>query len=96
MSLIDRKHTHAGPLPRDDVMSALGLSVVELARHLGVGADTLNRILNERQSIDIDLATRLGRLCGKGPGLWLRMPAAHDAWQAARIDTSAIPTLRAA
>jgi plasmid maintenance system antidote protein VapI len=27
---------------------------------------------------------RLGKLCGDGPGIWLRMQQAHDLWQAER------------
>ncbi|CAA7613245.1 hypothetical protein [Magnetospirillum sp. UT-4] len=28
------------------------------------------------------MAVRLGRFCGNGPGLWLRMQQAHDLWKA--------------
>jgi plasmid maintenance system antidote protein VapI len=30
------------------------------------------------------MAVRLGKLCGDGPGIWLRMQMAHDLWQAKR------------
>jgi plasmid maintenance system antidote protein VapI len=43
------------------------------------------------------VAVRLGKLFGDGPGPWVRMPAAHDTWHAAReVDTSQILTLDAA
>jgi plasmid maintenance system antidote protein VapI len=28
------------------------------------------------------MAIRLGKFCGNGPGLWLRMQQAHDLWHA--------------
>lgn len=31
-----------------------------------------------------DMAVRLGKLCGNGPGLWLRLQANYDAWKASK------------
>ena len=45
------------------------------------------------------MALRLGKLCGNGPELWLRMQMAHDLWRAERTlraDLARIPTHRAA
>jgi plasmid maintenance system antidote protein VapI len=28
------------------------------------------------------MALRLGKFCGNGPGIWLRMQQAHDIWKA--------------
>jgi addiction module HigA family antidote len=44
----------------------------------------LHRILAEEASISPAMALRLGRFCGNGPGLWLRMQQAHDLWVAER------------
>jgi len=30
------------------------------------------------------MAVRLGKFCGNGPQIWLRMQQAHDLWQAER------------
>jgi plasmid maintenance system antidote protein VapI len=39
---------------------------------------------------------RLGKLFGDGAGIWVRMQAAYDTWQAEQnVDVSAIPTIRA-
>jgi addiction module HigA family antidote len=92
----DRQPTHPGEVLREDVLPSLGISKTEAARLLGVSRETLYRILRGEQPISIDFAARLGKLCGNGPGLWLRMQAAHDAWRAERIDTSDVPTIRAA
>ena len=75
---------HPGDLLRDDVLPALGISVSEAARQLGVTRQTLHRILAGTHGVTPDMALRLGRFCGNGPGLWLRMQQAHDLWHAER------------
>jgi addiction module HigA family antidote len=91
-----RAPTHPGEILREDVLPSLAISNSDVARHLGISRETLYRVLRGEQPIGITLAARLGKLCGNGPGLWLRMQAAHDVWKAERIDTSDTPTIRAA
>jgi addiction module HigA family antidote len=69
------------------------------AEKLGVSRQTLHAILAERSAVTPEMAVRLGKLCGDGPGVWLRMQMAHDLWQAERELAEAvknIPTLHAA
>jgi antitoxin HigA-1 len=75
---------HPGSILRDDVLPALGLSVSEAARQLRVSRRMLHAILSERSSVSPEMAVRLGRFCGNGPGLWLRMQVEHDLWHAER------------
>jgi addiction module HigA family antidote len=79
-----RPTTYPGEILREDVLPALGLSVSEAARQLGVSRQTLHRILAGTQSITPDMALRIGRFCGNGPGIWLRMQQDHDLWKAER------------
>ncbi len=79
-----RPPTHPGAILREDVLPVLGLSVSEAARQLGVTRQTLHRILAEKTSVTPEMAVRLGRFCGNGPGLWLRMQQACDLWRAER------------
>ena len=79
-----RTPTHPGSILREDVLPALRLSVSEAARQLGVSRQTLHRIMAEKTSITPEMAVRLGRFCGNGPGLWLRMQQAYDLWHAER------------
>ena len=81
---LTRPPTHPGAILREDVLPALGLSVSESARQLGVTRQTLHRIMAEKTSITPEMAARLGRFCGNGPGLWLRMQQAYDLWRAER------------
>jgi len=91
--------THPGELLREDVLPALHLTVKDAAANLGVSRQTLHAILTERSAVTPEMAVRLGKLCGNGPGIWLRMQVAYDLWHAERAmaeTVKSIPTLRAA
>jgi addiction module HigA family antidote len=95
----DLPRTHPGALLREDVLPALRITVKDAADKLGVSRQTLHAILSEKSAITPEMAVRIGKLCGNGPDLWLRMQIAHDLWQAERNLAEAvkkIPTLRAA
>lgn len=77
-----RQPTHPGEILREDVLPSLRLSVPEAARQLRVTRQTLHRILAGRSAVTPEMALRLGRFCGNGPDLWLRMQQAHDLWRA--------------
>jgi addiction module HigA family antidote len=77
-----RRPTHPGEIVRDFVLPELGISVSEAARQLGVTRQTLHSILSGRSAVSAEMALRLGRFCGNGPGLWMRMQQAFDLWQA--------------
>jgi len=87
---VDRKRRillppiHPGVILRMDVLPALGLSVSAAARQLKVSRQTLHRILAEKSSITPGMALRLGKFCGNGPGLWLRLQQEHDLWLAGK------------
>jgi antitoxin HigA-1 len=81
---VQRRPTHPGAILREDVLPALGLSISEAARQLGVTRQTLHRILAEKVSVTPEMAARLGRFCGNGAGIWLRMQQACDLWRAER------------
>ena len=95
----ERQPTHPGALLRDDILVALDLSVTEAAEKLGISRQMLHGILNERHTVTPEMAARLGKLCGNGPDLWLRMQQAHDLWRVERKlrdELARIPTMRAA
>ena len=94
-----RAPTHPGAILREDVLPALRLSVSAAARHLQISRQTLHRILAEDAGVTPDMALRLGKLGGNGPGFWLAMQQAYDLWgaeQGLAETIAAIPTLQAA
>jgi addiction module HigA family antidote len=92
----ERCPAHPGELLRE-IVSATGLAKAEVARLLGISRQHFYDILNERKPVSPAVAVRLGKLFGDGAGAWVRMQAAHDTWHAEHeVDTSAIPTIKAA
>ena len=79
-----REPTHPGAVLREDVLPALGVSISAAARDLGVARQTLHRLLQETTSVTPEMAVRLGKYCGNGPDIWLRLQAAYDLWHAER------------
>jgi addiction module HigA family antidote len=93
---IQRCPSHPGAL-LDDIIPETGKTKVEIANLLGISRQQLYDIINEKKPVSPNVAARLGKLFGDGAGVWLRMQAAYDAWQAEHsIDVSAIPTLKSA
>lgn len=75
---------YPGKILRDTVLPALRLNVKDAAAELRISRQTLHRILAGKVAITPQMALRLGKFCGNGPGLWLRMQQAHDLWKAER------------
>jgi antitoxin HigA-1 len=77
---------HPGETLREDVLPALGLTVTEAARQLGVTRSALSRVLNGRAAISPDMALRLEAWLGEQRGgraeLWLAQQMAFDIWKA--------------
>ena len=77
---------HPGEALREDVLPALGLTVSEAARQLGISRVALSRVLNARASITPALARRLELWLAtdrSGPSAesFLREQAAYDLWR---------------
>ena len=90
---------HPGEILREDVLPALRLSVTEAARQLGVARQTLHRILSGKAAVTPEMAVRLGKFCGNGPRLWLRLQQTYDLWHAEQLlagDLERIPTHKTA
>ncbi len=79
---LKRSPIHPGEILREDVLPALGLSVSEAARRLGISRQQLHRVLACTHPITTEMALRIGKFAGNGPGLWLRMQQSHDLWYA--------------
>ncbi|MFA9216704.1 MAG: HigA family addiction module antitoxin [Sphingomonadaceae bacterium] len=82
--------SHPGLALREDILPALGMTVSEAARQLGVTRATLSRVLNGRAAISPVMAVRLELWLGKNSGGhaegWLAEQAAYDLWQVRQND----------
>ena len=77
-----RSPTHPGAILREDVLPALGTSIAELSKYLGVTRETLDAVLTEKISVTPEFAQKLGTFLGNGPQLWIEMQYKYDLWQA--------------
>ena len=80
----EREPTHPGILLREDVLPALNLSIKTAAEQLGVSRQNLHRVLAGDIGVTPEMALRLGKFCGNGPAMWLRMQQNYDLWHAQR------------
>ncbi len=77
-----RNPPHPGGIVRRECLDALGLTVTEAAKGLGVTRQALSDLLNEKAGISVEMAIRLSKAFGSSPETWLGMQMAYDLWQA--------------
>ena len=80
---------HPGEIIREMCIDALGISVTEAAKALGVTRKTLSALLNGRSGISAEMALRLSKVFGRSPEAWLKLQLQYDLWktkQAVDID----------
>jgi addiction module HigA family antidote len=89
-----RAPVHPGEILREDILPALGMSVTKAADSLGVTRQALHRVLAGTAAVSPEMALRIGKFCGNGAGVWLRMQADYDLWHAARRLGETIKTIK--
>jgi addiction module HigA family antidote len=78
---------HPGRSIRNACLDALGLSVTEGAKVLGVSRQTLNNVIHGKSGISPEMAIRLSKAFGSTPETWLRMQLAYDLAQARKSES---------
>ena len=86
---------HPGRVVRQDCIEALGLTVTEAARALGVTRQALNNLVNLKAGVSPEMAIRLSKAFGSSPEVWLGMQMAYDLAQLEK-QTSKIKVQRVA
>ncbi len=76
---------HPGLSVRADCLEALGLTVTEGAKALGVSRQALNNLIHGQAAISPEMAIRLDKAFGGGGETWLRLQAAYDLAQAEKF-----------
>ena len=82
--LYDRnaRPAHPGEILRVDILPRIAIDAPALATHMGLPADVLEELLEERRPVTFDLAQRLGAALGSGTRYWLGLQIQHDLWLA--------------
>jgi len=74
---------HPGEVLKGLVIESLGLTITDVASHLGVSRKTLSKVLNARGSVTPEMAVRLELAFAKpSADHWLRLQNAYDLWLA--------------
>jgi len=74
---------HPGEILRELVIKPLGLTIVDVSKHLNISRKTLSKVLNGRGAVTPEMALRL-EIVFKKPTAdhWLRLQNAYDLWEA--------------
>ena len=69
---------HPGLTIRHDCIEALGLSVTQAAKGLGVTRQALHNVLSGKSAISPEMAVRLEKAFGSTAEVWVRLQANYD------------------
>ena len=91
---------HPGDWLRTEIVAPHGLSVTDLARHLGVTRQAMSALLNGRAGLSAEMAIRFEKAFGIQAETLLRMQASYELAEARTreglIDVAALPMPEAA
>ena len=59
-----------------------------------VSRQALHRVLAGKAAVSPEMALRLGKFCGNGPEIWLRMQQAFDLWHARKTIAGDLQRIR--
>ena len=85
---------HPGEYLKQDIMPALGMTIKDLAGHLGVSRVALSELVNEKRSVSMEMAQRLGKAFGNGTRFWLALQMQYDIWHAERAGKVSVKPLK--
>lgn len=75
-------HVHPGPWLKAEVVEPFGLTVTDVAAHLGVSRQNMSMLLNGHAGLTATMALRFEKAFGVSADTMLRMQAAFDLAQA--------------
>lgn len=84
MAMLPKKRppTHPGEMLLKEFIEPMGITQVELARHLKWPYARLNEIINGKRGVSADTALAFGETFRTGPEFWLNLQRDWDLWHA--------------
>ncbi len=76
-----RRPTSVGEMLKEEFLLPLGLTQRSFALHLGVEVKTVNRIVNNKSSLNPTMALKLSASLGTTPEFWMNLQNANDLWE---------------
>lgn len=74
----NRVSTHPGVILSEEFLKPLGLSAEDFAAHIGVPAQIVTDIVNEKQGVTADLALLFSKALGPSPQFWMGLQTDYD------------------
>lgn len=88
-----RPPTHPGEMLLKEFLEPMGITQVELARHLGWPYARMNEIVNGKRGVTADSAIALGEAFRTGPEFWLNLQRDRDLWGARQRQNKTVSSL---
>ena len=79
-----REPTSPGEILREEFLLPLDMTQKQLAEHLRCDVKVVNRLVNGRTSVSVNMALKLGATFGTTPEFWLNAQKAVDIYRALR------------
>lgn len=73
-----------GEMLKEEFLAAYSLSQSQLAKAIGISANRIIEIVNNRQRITADTALRVGMYFGNSPEFWMNLQSHYDLKMAQR------------
>ncbi len=75
---LKRKPAHPGEILREEFLKPAGVSQTKLAEDLDISFKTINELINEKRSLNSEIALKLSRYFGTSVELWLNLQNQFD------------------
>jgi addiction module HigA family antidote len=73
-----RTPTHPGEILLEEFLAPMGLTQMDLARHLGVPIQRINEVVRGRRGVSAETAWLLSQALGTTPEFWMNLQMNHD------------------
>lgn len=73
-----RTPTHPGVVLLEEFLGPMGLTQMDLARHLGVPIQRINEIVRGRRGVSAGTAWLFSQALGTTPEFWMNLQVSHD------------------
>lgn len=87
------KPVHPGEILREEFLVPLRLSAYRIAKDLGIPANRITGILNEKRSVTAETAVLLGHYLGTSGEMWMNLQTRYDLRIAQRQKAAALRKL---
>ena len=84
---------HPGEYIREDILPALGMTIKDLAHHLGVSRKALSEVIHGHRAVSTQMAIKLGQAFENGARFWLALQMQHSIWHEQRKMTERVPPI---